>query len=471
MFANERDEDLSEKRIALIGLGVENRSVGRYLAARGIEFSVCDARSPGELRETQEWGHVADWHLGGGYLDRVEEFDVLFRTPGISARHPDLVRAQRSGVSLHSQTRLFFERCPAPIVAVTGTKGKGTTCSLLFELLRDGPYEQVWLGGNIGTPAVDFLDDVTPPHLVILELSSFQLQDLDRSPQVAVVLSVTSDHLDYHADREEYVAAKRSICRYQSADDIVIVDGNCDTATSFADDTAARAMRFRLDGEVEAGAFAEDGQLWARPLSGRGGIPAGGRICAAADLKLRGRHNTANALAAAAAALAVGVRVDRLAPSLVSFRGLEHRLEHVDTADGVEYYNDSLATTPDATLAALRSFTSPVILIAGGSSKGADFAELAGGIARSEVKALVMLASAEELRLANAARAAGYAGHVVHGCAGMPEALKAARQWSTAGDVILLSPACASFGMFASYAERGLAFKSAVAAVNRDGRA
>ena len=455
------DKELEEKRIALLGMGVENRSVGRFLAERGIAFSVCDARTEEELPGAGEWSHIArSWHLGPDYLGRLDEFDLLFRTPGISPLNPALVRAREAGASLHSQTRLFLERCPAAVVGITGTKGKGTTCSLLFEMLRDGPYGQVWLGGNMGTPPVDFLDDVSASDLVILELSSFQLQDLDRSPPVAVVLNVTADHLDYHAGLDEYVEAKRAICRYQSAADILIVDADCGTASRFAGDSPARPMEFSMSRPVDAGAFLGEGRLWARPFDAEA-TP----LCRASDLKLRGRHNVANALAAAAAAVAVGAPAGRLAPRLRSFPGLEHRLEHVAIRNGVAFCNDSLATTPEATLAAIASFDEPVLLIAGGSSKGADFAGLARGIADRGVKALILLAGEEGQRLADAVRACGFSGDIEPGCQGMAEAVAAAEQRAAPGDVVLLSPACASFGMFASYAERGANFKEAVAAI------
>ena len=455
------DKELEEKRIALLGLGVENRSVGRYLAERGIGFSVCDARTEEELPGAAEWAHITrSWHLGPDYLDRLDEFDLIFRTPGISSLNPALVRAREAGATLHSQTRLFLERCPAAVVGITGTKGKGTTCSLLFEMLRDGPYGQVWLGGNIGTPPVDFLDDVSTSDLVILELSSFQLQDLDRSPAVSVVLNVTADHLDYHADFDEYLEAKKSICRYQSAGDTLIVDADCGTAFRFAEDSPARPMEFSMSRPVDAGAFLEGGRLWARPFDAEA-TP----LCDSSDLKLRGRHNVANALAAAAAAVAVGTPAGRLAPRLRSFPGLEHRLEHVATRNGVAFCNDSLATTPEATLAAIASFDEPLLLIAGGSSKGADFTGLARDIADRDVKALVLLASDEGQRLADAVRTCGYSGEIVPGCQGMAAAVAAAKQRAAPGDVVLLSPACASFGMFASYAERGAKFKEAVAAV------
>ena len=454
-------EGLEKKRIALLGLGAENRSVGRYLAGRGIEFSICDARSEDELPEAGTWRHLArSWHLGSRYLESLDEFNLIFRTPGISILNPALVQARQKGTVLHSQTRLFFEGCPAPIVGITGTKGKGTTCSLLFEVFRDGPYGQVWLGGNIGTPPMEFLDDVSGSDLVILELSSFQLQDLDRSPPVAVVLNVTADHLDYHAGRDEYVEAKKSICRNQSEADILIVDADCETASTFASDSAARLMEFSLNRPVETGAFLEEGRLWARPFDA-GAVP----LCHASDLKLRGRHNVANALAAAAAAVAAGAPAGRLTPHLQSFPGLEHRLEHVATRKSVAYYNDSLATTPEATLAAIASFDQPLLLIAGGSSKGADFTGLAKGITGGDVKALILMAGEEGKRLGDAVRACGYTGPIEAGCPGIAEAVAEGERHAAPGDVVLLSPACASFGMFASYAERGAKFKEAVAAI------
>ena len=203
---------LHQRRIALLGLGVENRALAHFLHARQIPFSVCDACDPATPVEG-----VQQWRIGESYLDDLTDFDLLFRTPGLPTLDPRLREARRCGVEVSSQTRLFLQLCPAPVLGITGTKGKGTTTALLHALLETDPAARVFSGGNIGQPPLEFMDELQPTDRVVLELSSFQLQDLDQSPHIAVVLSVTEDHLDYHADRAEYVAAKKPVCRYQTS--------------------------------------------------------------------------------------------------------------------------------------------------------------------------------------------------------------------------------------------------------------
>ena len=208
---------LQDRRLALLGLGVENQALGRWLASRGLGFAVCDA-DPARRLDGAPWKEaVRDWRLGPGCFDRLHDFDLIFRSPGIPSLRPELEQARRRGTEVSSQTALFLERCPAPVIGITGTKGKGTTASLLDSILRREPGLSPHLGGNIGIPPVGFLDDLSAADVVVLELSSFQLQDLDRSPHGAVILPVTLDHLDYHASRAEYVEAKAAICRCQAA--------------------------------------------------------------------------------------------------------------------------------------------------------------------------------------------------------------------------------------------------------------
>ena len=211
-----RDAELKMHRIALLGLGIENQAVAAFLLSSGIGFAVCEAEpSPRVEVLREQWGdRVRPWHVGPDYLEPIAEYTMVFRTPGIGCRHAALEKARAAGVLVHTQTRLFFERCCAPITAVTGTKGKGTTVSLLERMLGGEPARRTWVGGNIGTPPISFAHEVRPEDRVVLELSSFQLQDLGCSPHVAVVLNVTQDHLDYHVDEAEYVEAKRTICRH-----------------------------------------------------------------------------------------------------------------------------------------------------------------------------------------------------------------------------------------------------------------
>ena len=445
-------QHLHQRRIALLGLGVENCALARFLHARQIPFAVCDVHDPATPVEG-----VQQWRIGERYLDDLTDFDLLFRTPGLPTLDPRLHAARRCGVEVSSQTRLFLQLCPAPVLGVTGTKGKGTTTALLHALLATDPAVRVFSGGNIGRPPLEFIDELQPTDRVVLELSSFQLQDLDQSPHIAVVLSITEDHLDYHADRAEYIAAKKPVCRYQTSDDTLIVNRDCPTAQDFAAESPAALWAFSTTAPSAPGAWIADGQLWAcclgvRPIA----------ICPVADLPLRGQHNWSNAAAAVAGALAFGAPATHFAEAIRDFAGLPHRLEYVAERDGVTYYNDSLATTVDATCAALRAFDAPLLLIAGGAEKGADFSALGTAIAAGHVRA-VLLIGQEAPRIAAAVQRAG-AGEIAQCCRDLPQALDAARQLAQPADVVLLSPACASFDQFPNYAARGDLFKRLVRA-------
>ena len=449
--------DLEGKRLALLGFGVENRALGAWLAEHGLSFTLCDGDPAVRTREAPWDDAVDEWRLGDSAMTGLEDFDILFRSPGIPPWRPELAAAQQSGARLSSGIDLFLSRCPASVVGVTGTKGKGTTASLLMAILAaaDIPAR---LGGNIGTPPVTFLDELRTEDLVVLELSSFQLQDLGRSPQGAIVLPVATDHLDHHRTRSEYVEAKREICRHQDAEGWVLAAAGCSTAMELAGGGGGRQLSF--DGAfpvVGDGCWVERGQIWWRDGGG-----AARAVASAADVRIRGDHNLGNACAAVAVALLVGASARAVPVGLQAFAGLPHRLEEVGERAGVLYVNDSLGTTPEAAAAGLRTWTDRrVILIAGGSSKGADFT-LLGEVITAHAAALVTIGQ-EGPRIAQAARAADFTGPVDEDCATMAAAVRAAVARATSGDVVLMSPACASFGMFASYAERGEAFRRAVA--------
>lgn len=451
------DTELTGRHILLLGLGVENRAVGHYLAACGLSFSVADVNQSPDLEEGDgTWEQaVESWHLGPQYLEGVEQGDLIFRTPGMHPDHPALARARRRGAQVSSQTRLFLSRCPAPVVGITGTKGKGSTASLLECMLRAGHPGSVWLGGNIGTPPLSFLDRIAPDDAVVLELSSFQLQDLDRSPQVAVVLSVTEDHLDWHGSVAEYTEAKSAICRFQTPADLVVADAACPTSMDLARRSDGRQMQFGPPEAVRVGVSVDETGLMWHPAAGEPDA-----LLAADAMPAPGRHNLVNAAAAAAAALAMGVPQAAVRSGVARFRPLPHRLEPVGHLNGVGYWNDSLATNPDAVLAALATFETPLVLIAGGASKAADFRELAEQVTGRQVRAVVLLGDEGE-RLGRALTAAGFAGDIDLSPQTMEEAVAAARQRARRGDAVLLSPACASFGMYRNYAERGAAFIAA----------
>ncbi len=449
--------NLQRQRLAMLGFGVENRGLGAWLAAQGLTFSVCDTNAAARRDHAPWHSAVGEWRLGEGALANLSDFDVLFRSPGIPVRSAELVAAQRAGVSLSSAIDLFLQLCPVAVVGVTGTKGKGTTASMLSALL-DAAGIPVRLGGNIGTSPLSFLDELVPADRVILELSSFQLQDLGRSPAGAVLLPVATDHLDYHRTRAEYVEAKGEICRHQDAAGWVLAAAGCPTAGELAAQSRGRSLSFSGTTAITGdGCWAEDGQIHWR--CGATHVV----VARTSALRIPGAHNLDNACAAVAAAMLLGAPAETVTAGLQAFDGLPHRLEIVGEYDGVLYVNDSLATTPEAAVAGLRAWAPrPVLLIAGGSSKGADFSRLGEAITAGATA--LMTLGQEGPRIAQAARQAGYDGAVREDCPTMAAAVEAATAMAQPGSVVLLSPACASFGMFTSYAERGEAFRQAVPA-------
>lgn len=451
--------------IAVLGYGIEGQSTVRYFAKRGHRITVCDID---KKHESAAKTKTVNFKFGPHYLDDLRGFDLIFRSPGIPylRKELDCVRSK-----LTSLTKYFLEKCPCPIIGVTGTKGKGTTASLIYEILKGafggrGGKRKIFLGGNIGAPPLDFLDELSPQDLVVLELSSFQLQDIDKSPHVAVVLGITPDHMDHHQDFEEYEKAKQNIARFQSGGDFAVLSMDNSCAASFSKYTKAKIMHFSVEEQVKEGAFIKAGSFVLK--KGKTGMIFGER----GKTKLIGPHNLQNVLAAAAAAGILGAPVEVISKVVREYPGLPHRLEFVREAAGVRYYNDSASTNPDTAIAALRSFSSPVILIAGGSDKNADFAPLGREIAlRPAVKSVVVMGQTRpkiENAIENAFKnsslklPARQALLELIGADNYQEAFMVAKMMAEPGDTVLLSPACASFDMFKNYQERGGIFKDFV---------
>ena len=451
------------KTVAIVGLSIEGLDSVTFFRSEGAKIWCCDRRTEKELGKayTDLKSEVEGFQLGEYYLKGLDRFDYIVRTPGMMLRVPELVALRRYGKEITSLTKLFFSLCQAPITGITGTKGKGTTSTLLAQMISlDG--KKVWLGGNVGMPLLSKVRHIKSTDSVVLELSSFQLEDMEASPHIAVVLKTTQEHLanqdkmasNFHETRETYVEAKESIVRYQTAEDIAILNADDPTSSSFAAHTPARIMYFSRTDSSQA-AFIENHTVYAR-ISGK---PE--KICSASDIKLRGEHNLDNIAAATLAAISAGVSLTAIRKAARSFKGLEHRLELVRRVRKVLYVNDSFSTVPETAIAALESFTEPIILIAGGSEKGSDFTELGTVIADRSVKVLIAIGKMTE-RIVTAARNAGYKGKIITGLPDMHEIVRTAELESASGDVVLLSPACASFDMFANYKERGKLFKHEV---------
>jgi UDP-N-acetylmuramoylalanine--D-glutamate ligase len=459
MSRREDPNRLRGRNALLLGLGARQGGLGvaRYLVASGTNVRVTDLREAAQLRDALDalGGLPVQYTLGRHTESDFDWADVVVRNPAVPAESRWLAYARARGKRVEMEMTLFLRACPAPVIGVTGTKGKTTTTTLLHAMLRER-WPSAALAGNMGRSAVEQLPELTVDVPVALELSSFQLEGLDEhqlAPRVAVVTNVSADHLDRYADFEAYAAVKASIARWQTPDDWLVVprggwlprfDGSARRATFGRDET---------DG---------DNALWLAHgrFMGRwdGAEVDLGRVDA---LRVPGEHSRLNALAAAAAALACGVAPDDIARAIASFNGVPNRLEHVASVGGVAYVNDTAATTPAAALAAMAAYAGrELVVIAGGSDKRLDLAPLADGLARYASRVLLLDGSATAT-LAELLRARDV--RTLEGpFSGMATAVQAAQAMAHPGGVVLLSPGCASFGLFRDEFDRGDQFRAAV---------
>ena len=447
---------LRHKTVAVIGIGVSNTPLLRRLLAEGIAVTACDRSSREKLGPLADELEAAGamLHLGEGYLDGLTQ-DVIFRTPGLRPDVPQLLAAQRQGSTLTSEMEVFFQVCPCHMIAVTGSDGKTTTTTIIAELLK-AAGRTVHVGGNIGQPLLCQADDMEPEDWAVLELSSFQLMTMDRSPHIAVVTNLAPNHLDVHKDMAEYVAAKENIFRYQRPGDIAVFNLDNAITRELSAHAPGRALYFSRQAEPENGVFLRGNAV----ISRRDGRER--QIMTTEDIRLPGVHNVENYMAAIAA-------VDALVPDEVirsfagTFQGVEHRIELVRTWRGVRFYNDSIASSPSRTIAGLRSFKEKVILIAGGYDKHIPF-DVLGPEVVEHVKLLILCgATADKIRAA-VEQAPGYRpGHPeILDVTPFQRAVETARDRAVPGDVVTLSPACAAFDQFKNFMERGKTFKAIV---------
>ena len=450
--------ELKDKKIAILGLGTEGDSLVRYLSQSGASVTIFDQNKESELvSQFVSRARESDCEIISQDLDTIDlgVFDIIFRSPGVRFSTISIQNAMKMGVKVSSPTKLFFEKCPATIIGVTGTKGKGTTSTLIYEMLKKGGKD-AHIGGNIGTPPLDFLDSLHPESVVVLELSSFQLQDLEVSPHIGVLLMITSEHMDYHESIEEYVDAKRNLLRFQDTEDFAIVNHDYPASNESDIYTSGRVYKVSREQIVDQGCYVYENAIWLKM-----GEKAE-RILDVKDVALPGRHNLENVCAAIIAAACAGLDMRAIIPVIKSFTGLPYRLELIRTVHGVKYYNDSFSTTPETAIAAIEAFSEPEILILGGSSKNSDFTELGKVIRESKnVKAIVGIGE-EWAQIKNSIGVVPDHVKIVEGTKSMRESVAKCSEIAELGDVVLLSPACASFGMFKNYKERGGQFNEAV---------
>ena len=447
-------DSLQNKTVAVIGIGVSNQPLIKLLLDRGIAVTACDKKdreSLGIVAEQLE-ANGCRLRLGEKYLDDLTE-DVIFRTPGMRPDLPQLTAAVERGSTLTSEMEVFFEVCPCPKIAVTGSDGKTTTTTIIAELLRRAG-RTVHLGGNIGHPLLAETGSMKPEDVAVLELSSFQLMTMTRSPHIAVVTNLAPNHLDVHKDFQEYIDAKENIFTHQSVEDIAVFNADNPYTLEEASRAMGRARLFSRQKELEDGVFLRGDAIIAR----HGGAER--QVMTTGDIKLPGVHNIENYMAAIAAV--DGLVSDEVIRDFArEFGGVEHRIELIRTRNGVRWYNDSIASSPSRTIAGLNSFREKVILIAGGKDKGISYESL-GPVINDRVKLLILCGATAGVIRQSTEQAPNYEGLEIVDVADYHQAVALADSRAQEGDVVILSPASTSFDRFANFMERGRVFKDIV---------
>lgn len=469
----------------VVGLGREGKALALYLSRHGFTVTATDSQPAQklnlEMSELTEAG--VSLVLGEHPLSLLDQADLLFVSPGIPLETPFLAAARARGLPLSTESRLFCFLCPASILGITGSSGKTTTTTLVGNILK-ATGRTTWVGGNIGYPLISVVDQIRPDDVVVMELSSFQLEffhaRLNRnaniralsaraiglpalldnwSPSFSAILNITPNHLDRHPSMKHYVRAKRALVDYQNRDDVAVLNLDNDMTRTIGYQIGSRTRWFSLEAQVPNGACLVDDQM---VLLDRDGTTR--RIARRSEVKLRGRHNLSNILAACIMAGEAGASVEAMHGVVTSFTGVEHRLQWVKERRQVNYYNDSIATSPERLVAALTSFEEPIVLLAGGRDKHLPWEEAARLILQ-KARAVILFGEAAQLIAAairKARRELPGTATFVHRQATLDEAVALAGQVARPGEVVLLSPGCASYDMFRDFAERGERFKELV---------
>lgn len=432
-------------KIAIVGYGDQGKSSYEYWNKDGNEITICDQKESLQLPED------VSKQLGPDHLKNLDQFDLIVRSPIV---HPaNIVKANTPEIlsKVTSNTNEFFKVCPTKnIIGVTGTKGKGTTSTLIAKML-EASGKKVHLGGNIGTPPLKMLiNGIGPEDWVVLELANFQLIDLKYSPRIGVCLMVVDEHLDWHKDSEEYIKSKQQMFISQNSDDFAVYYGQ----NALSEHIASVSQGDKIPYMKNPGADVIENTV----------MIEGQKICEVSEIKLLGKHNWQNICAAVTAVWQVDKNIEAIKSIITSFGGLEHRLELIREVNGVKYYNDSFGTTPETATVAIEAFTQPKVVILGGSDKGASYEELAETVKSNNVRSAVIIGQTGPA-IRQALEKVGFT-LTVDGGKAMIEIVETARKQAQPGDVVLLSTACASFDLFKNYKDRGEQFKSAVLALS-----
>lgn len=451
-------EELFGKRIVILGLARQGKALARFAADAGADVVISDKRTPDVLQpEMEELSNVrCDMVLGDHPLSLLEGADVLAISGGVPDDLPLIAAARQQGIRITNDSLEFIKRVRATVIGITGSAGKTTTTALTGAMVRESG-RTTWVGGNIGSPLISELDQIQSTDVVVQELSSFQLQQWTVSPPVAAILNITPNHLDRHKTMAAYTEAKGNILRFQKPDDIALLSADDRGASELKRLARGRLRQFSLELPVRDGAFVEQGKIWLRDTEREWAV------CDLKDIPLRGRHNVSNVLAAAVLADSVGVMVEQMNQAIRTFEPVEHRLELVRTVNGVQYINDSIATSPERAMAALDSFSEPLILLAGGRDKDMVWDEWSQRVVE-RAKAAILFGELRPLmaRLLAQKIPNGQESPEVIEVVSLPDAVRAAADIAQPGDVVLLAPGGTSFDAFYDFAARGLFFKDQV---------
>ena len=453
------------KRVLIIGAARQGQALARYLSTRGAKVILNDKRTAEQMNEEMQGisNLNVEWILGDHPISILERVDLVCPSGGVPLTLPILLEAQQRGLPFSNDSQIFLETVQAPVIAITGSAGKTTTTTLVGRMAKAAASEnrKVWVGGNIGLPLIEYLDEIKPEDLVILELSSFQLEQMTLSPHIAAVLNITPNHLDRHGNMQAYTAAKARILEFQKTDDIAILDREDPGSWELRSLVQGKLVSFGINQPPmgETGVYMEDGYV---KLQENDQVYM---VLPETSIMLRGEHNLMNVLAACAISSAAGLSFESMTKGVEEFLGVEHRLELVRNWNGITWINDSIATAPERTMAALRSFSEPLVLLLGGRDKHLPWEELAEMI-HQRVEHVILFGEAAE-KISKAIGSVRPEDRLidVNEANDFEEALKIALKVAQENDTVLLSPGCTSYDAFRDFEERGIFFKNWVNAL------
>lgn len=450
---SEFKEFIKNKNTAVVGIGVSNKPLIYFLLKLGAKVSAFDKKDEEALGEEAKELKAAGVNLvlGKDYLDKLTGFQVVFKTPSMRIDSPALLKVKEEGAYITSEMEEFVRYCPAKITGITGSDGKTTTTTLVYKMYSEEGYK-TWVGGNIGKPLFAEIEEINKEDRVVLELSSFQLMTMNVSPEISIITNLSPNHLDMHKGMEEYVEAKKNIFKYQDKENLLILNRDNEITNAMTSEAKGRVLEFSVKEKNEIGAFFENGTLFYK----------GKEVCRKEEILLPGMHNVENLLAAFCA-VGEDVSIDNMKKIATTFTGVEHRSEPVREINGVRYYNDSIGSSPTRTIATLKAFDKPVILIAGGYDKKIPFEPLPEQ-AHHKIKTLILLGLTKYKIKEAFEKVLGENVKDVNICIvnDLEEAVMKASSIAENGDIVLLSPACASFDMFPNFEVRGNKFKELV---------